>query len=396
MELQKSQNQSDDAEHNSSPADTASEQPAKNEPGAPFQVGVFLKSMYALPLTSALNLMAYMAKNFNLELWYFSSRDIHPESKTVDATLIEGDVQTKRTIPFPKIVYNHFECLKNESRPEIKSFLRRNCFFVNSGIYWLGKQQVYDMLLADGQFKEFLIESHPLKDFEQLLSLLERYDNHVVVKPDGGTQGKGVVSINFNGTEYVINRKEGEAYLKNVGELQNYYDENFTSCDQLVQPYIVSRTKYGIPFDIRIHARRGAEGKFMLFPYPRIGETSENLVSNIAAGGHSMPIMKFLKNEFGSEADIIYERLTDLGSKLTEHFQSLFRRRISAMGLDVGIQRRGNSWELKLFEIQTKSPGHSAIETQVAFANLGYMRYLGEQLAQGKLLNVGKSRKHEQ
>ena len=335
-----------------------------------------------LETTSALNLMAYMARQFNIELYFFTSKDVHMEDKTVDAVLIDGNKQTPKTIPLPKIVYNHFECLTDEPRREMKSFLQRECFFVNSGV-WLEKQKMYNLLLKDGKFKNFLIESHPVKDFEDLLLLLEKYNNDVVVKPDGGMQGNGVTRIIHNDDGYLITHPKMTVLLKTDEEFLTFYNEYFTQRKQILQPYIISRTKYGTPFDIRIHARRGAGGKFQLFPYPRIGRDPESILSNISAGGHTMPIWKFLRQEYGDDCKMIHSLLIDFGSKFSNYIQSLFDKRISSMGIDVSIQRRDNSYELKIFEVQSDLPGYSAIETVAAFVNLEYIQYLCKKLAEG-------------
>ena len=157
-----------------------------------------------------------------------------------------------------------------------------------------------------------------------------------------------------------------------------------------MQPYIVSRTKYGNPFDIRIHARRGAEGKFKLIPYPRIGGNPEGVLSNISAGGHTMPIEKFLINEFGKDWQIIDDMLTQLGKILPDYVQSVVDTTLASMGIDVGIQRRGNSYELKIFEVNLASPGVSAIRIEAAFADLEYCRYLGRQLAEKENMSTAQ------
>ncbi|MBR2774218.1 MAG: YheC/YheD family protein [Selenomonadaceae bacterium] len=354
----------------------------------PLRVGVLRGNKNKLPLTSSLNLMAYMARQFNIELYFFTSKDFNPEDKTVRATLIDGNSQIEKNIPLPKIIYNPFDCFAGENRKEIKSMIMKESYFVRRGLS-MTKQRIYDLLLDDGRFKDFLIETHLVENFEHFMSLFGKYHNDVVLKPIHGMQGTGVNKITFNEEGYVIsNDKTGKKIFKTVDEFKTYYDKTFAQSKHVLQPYIVSRTKYDNSFDIRIHARRAAEGKFKVFSYPRICRFPGRILSTISAGGYTMPLDNFLKAEFGNDWKTLFDRLTDLGNNFPEHFQSLLPRKISSMGLDVGIERRGESYELKLFEVNIGGPAINIIPTEVAFANLEYIQYLGKCLEEGKDLNT--------
>lgn len=358
----------------------------------PLRVGVLVNASVLgnnrnLSQISSLNLMAYMARQFNIELYFFTSQDFNPENKTVQAKLIDGNKSVEKIIPLPKIVYNDFDFFKGEKRMEIKSLIKKETYFVCKGIS-MTKKKIYDLLIADGKFKKFLIESHEIKSFEHFLSLLEQYGNDVVLKPIRGMQGTGVNEITFTEKGYIVtNDKIGKVFLKEIDEFKNYYKENFTQGKYILQPYFASRTKDGKSFDIRVHVRRGAEGKFKVFPYPRISGTPEGILSNISAGGHTMPILKFLKHEFGDDCKMLYNQLMDLGNNFPKHFQSLLPKMITSMGLDVGIHRSGSSYDLKLFEVNISGPGTGAIPMEAAFANLEYLQYLGKCLREGKLQN---------
>ena len=348
-------------------------------------VGILRKNNDKLTMTSTLNLMAYMAKQFNMELYFFTPKDFNPKDKTVRATLIAGNTQIEKIIPLPKIIFNDFECFKGEKRKEIKSLLQKESYFVRRGLS-MTKQEIYNLLIKDEKFKAFLIESHVVKNFEHFLSLLKQYNNNVILKPSKGMQGAGVSEIIFSEEGYAISNDEsGRKLFKTAEEFKTYYDKTFVKVKYILQPYFNSRTKDGNPFDIRIHARRAAEGKFKIFPYPRIGRSPKNILSNISAGGYTMPIEKFLEEEFGDNWKKVRDMLTDLGNSFPEHFQSLLPKKISSMGLDVGIQRHGDSCELKFFEVNLAGPGYDAIKTEAAFANLEYLQYLGERLAKGTL-----------
>lgn len=361
----------------------ATDKEISTENDKPLRVGVLRAHNSALSLTSSLNLMAYMAKNFNIELYFFTLQDINFENNTVNSVLIEGNTRTPQIIPLPKMIYNTYGWYKNAD-PKKKNLLQKKCFLVRSGVK-IGKQKIYDRMFADERFKDFLIETHTIKNFEHFLSLFRRYENNVVLKPQSGMQGSGIFKIAFDAENYVVYCGNTKTIRLTAEEFKKLYEKTFAESGYLLQPYIASRTKYGNPFDIRIHARRGAEGKFYLFPYPRVGGNPQGILSNLSAGGYTMPLNKFLVNEFGSDWQMLYDKIIDLGNTLPDYVQSTVNNRLSALGIDVGIQRRGDSYELKIFEINISSPGVSAIRIEAAFTDLLYMQYLGKCLAEGTL-----------
>ena len=343
----------------------------------PLRVGV-LKSPSNLGYTTT-TLMAYMANKFNIELYFFTPKDINRENETVNATLIEGNKRIKKIIPLPKIIY---DLVGYFYRKEIKAMfrsLKNQPYFFQYG-WGASKEKMYDILSADERFKKFLIDTHTVKDFDHFMALFKQYHNDVVIKPFNGSLGKGVIRVTFDGEKYIINVDKEKIFFNTVDELKNFYEKNFTPVKQVLQPYIVSRTKYGNPFDIRIHVRRGAEGKFKFFPYPRLGRAYDGILSNISAGGYTMPIVKFLKAEFGDDWKNVYDKMINLSSLLSEFVQASFNRRIFSIGIDIGIVRREDSYELKLFEVNTYNPGIVGIPIEAAFVTLEYLQYLGKNL----------------
>ena len=77
---------------------------------------------------------------------------------------------------------------------------------------------------------------------------------------------------------------------------------------------------------------------------------------------------------------MLYDKLVYIGKNFPKYFQSFFKEKFFAIALDVGIQRRENSYDIKFFEINSKSPGMSFIEKESAFASLEYLQYLGKTL----------------
>lgn len=347
----------------------------------PLQVGVLRKSRPRLwnPDSPFLT-MFYMSKNFNIELFLFTPQDIDFENKTVTAVTLEGTAEVEKTVPIPKIIDNPSSIFSGNYGRELRA-LTKDYFFTRHPMNST-KQHIYDMLAADGRFKEFLIDTHVIKDFEHFLTLFEQYKNDVILKPSGSNEGKGVARITFDGTKCVINVKNKKTELHTVEDLKKFYDK-YVTVKYVLQPYIASRTRHGNPYDIRIHTRRGAGGKFKVSPYPRIGN-EDGVVSNVASGGYTMRLDIFLQVEFGNDWEMLYKRIMDLGNVFPEYYQSFFKHPLFDVGIDVGIQRRENSYDLKIFEINTYCGG-SFVRVEDAVNRFKYFRYIDKKLREGSL-----------
>ena len=343
----------------------------------PLRVGVLRKAIGRLwnPDSPSFT-MFYTAKNFNIELLAFTPKDIDFANKTVNATILEGTQRIRKTVPLPKIIDNPASLFNGEYGKMLKT-LEKDYFFTRHAEH-TSKQNIYNMLLKDGRYKDLLIDTHTVEGFAHFMTLLRKYGNDVILKPAGGNEGKGVARITSDGAQYVINLKTDKITLKTVDDLKKFYDENFSATRHVLQPYITSRTRFGNPFDIRIHTRRGAGGKFKVSPYPRIGNEN-GVVSNVGSGGYTMRFDLFLKAEFGDDWKTLYDRIMELGNNFPEYYQTFFKSELFDVGIDLGIQKRGDSYELKIFEVNTYLGG-SFVRVEDAVTRLEYYYYVAEKL----------------
>ena len=319
--------------------------------------------------------MFYVAAQFNIELFLFSINDVDFINKTINGTFLEGNTKVQRRVPFPRIIDNAILYGEDGLKLEL---LERDCYLIRHSLNTT-KQKVYDMLLQEGTFKGLLIESQPVNNFEHFLTLLAQYNNDVILKPLRGARGIGVARITFADGKYVVNVRNEKILLNTVDEFAKFYDYAFTKRTHILQPYITSRTHQGNPFDIRVHARRGAGGKFKVDFFPRIGNEN-GIVSNISVGGYSMDISGFLKTEFGDKAsEIINDNLIKFGKIFPDYYQSFFPMTIFDIGVDVGIQKHDDYYEFKIFEVNTYIDG-PFFEIEDAITHFEYYRYIDQKL----------------
>lgn len=347
----------------------------------PLTVGIMKKvKNHFWEMSNARYPMFLMAAHFNIELLFFEPQNIDFENQTVKALAMKDGKVIQKVAPLPKIIDNDIMMSRGETAP-IMNRLKEYCYLIRP-IGGMGKQKFFNELSKDGRFNEFLITTYTVASFENLSDLLEQYGD-VILKPGNGVGGGGVFRIKIEDGNYVVTSKTETTTLKKPEELLKLYKENFTQKPYLLQPYVTSRTRQGNPFDIRIHARRGAEGKYKTFLYPRIGN-ADGVISNVVAGGFTMKLENFLPAEFGDDWKKVYNQLMDLADRFPDYYQSFYDDTIFDIGIDVGIQKRGDVYELKLFEAYIQ-PGFTLIRDEVAVTNFDYYRYIDKRLREGSL-----------
>ena len=313
--------------------------------------------------------MFYTAKQFNIELFCFSINDINFADKTINGMFLEGNTRVQRIVPFPRIVDN--SVLHGEDGRKMLE-LEKYCYMIRHELN-TNKQKIYDMLTRDGRFSQFLIQSHTIETLEQFNDLFEQYHGDVIMKPLRGARGIGVIHITRDGSAYRINLKDQTAML-DADAFSRFYNEHFVNRKHILQPYITSRTRAGNPFDVRVHCRRGAGGRFKVSPFPRIGNAA-GVVSNIATGGYSMKYEVFLQQEFGDDWKMLYDKIADFGKNFPEYYQSFFPVTLFDVGVDMGIQRHGSDYDFKIFEVNTYIDG-PFFEIEDAITHFEYYRFI--------------------
>jgi len=316
--------------------------------------------------------MMYTAKQFDIELFLFRPEDVDLETRTINGMFLVGNEKVRKRVPFPPIIENSI--LNERLYGNILNELEKECILIRHPLTTT-KLRTYNTLLKDGRFTSLLIPTEIYGSCEQIVSALDKHES-IVLKPASGGRGSGVRRLSRQGELYFVtennvttsySKTELAAFLKVIEDRKVTY---------LWQPFVVSRTENGNPFDVRIHARRGKEGKFQIHLFPRIGN-AKGIVSNISTGGYSMDIDVFLRDEFGDDHKKIKQDLLTLGSQFPEYYQSFHKPVIFDVGMDVGIQSDNGGYNLKLFEVNTYIDG-PFFEIEDAITHFEYFRYLYE------------------
>jgi UDP-N-acetylmuramoyl-tripeptide--D-alanyl-D-alanine ligase len=323
---------------------------------------------------SVFSTLLYIADHFGVRLFLFSSADVDFESKTINALFMEEGKQLRKRTPFPHLVDNSHSFGSRTLRHAL----------TEAGVILVqpfskpSKMRTYNLISKNKRFSELLIPHFLLDKPESLEEYLRKFDRQIVIKPENGRGGVGVTKISKENGMYCTTswKNKSETLLEN--EWNAYCDALFAGGKKyIVQPYIKSRTKSGAPFDIRIHARRGKSGEFVVLYAPRIGNPA-GIVSNMHTGGYTMPIDTFLALEWGETWEEVRAGLNEIGDTFPEYYQSFFATTTSAVALDIGIERTAEGgFRFRLFEVNAYPLSFSAV-TEDAVTLIEYYRWLYE------------------
>lgn len=317
----------------------------------------------------------WVAKEFDIDLVLFAPEDVDLERGKVRGLSLQQGRVVERETDIPAVIDNY--PFTRADRKLMEQLEARGCILLR---HPLGKSklQVYDMLYRDGRFKEFLIPTYPVENAQQVEAQVEQLGGTAIAKPTSSSRGRGVMLISRamgpkGSKKYAVTEK-GVTTTYSRKEFLDTFSQRFHA--YIVQPYILSRTKAGNPFDVRVHCRRSDRGRFWVHPFPRIGRGANDVTSNISAGGFSMDIMQFLKPEFGSLSEEIYRKLLWLGREFPDYYQSFFQHTLFDVGIDLGIDMdEQGQFHLHMFEVNPYIDGYGfAIED--AIAHCRYYRFV--------------------
>lgn len=315
---------------------------------------------------------AHAAAMQNVKLVYFTPDDVDVDNRKVNALqYIDGKFQPV-VCDFPDVIENDERSLW---RKDVFSAITKNAPFT---MHLLGgKLTTFNRIKKSGIYQELLIPDYSinsLAEFTNAVNVFEKF----VIKPMRGSQGANVSYFERTVEGFKVNHRGAISELRPT-DLAAFYSEFIGDRHFLLQKYVDSRTKHGLPYDIRIHVRRGKNARWNLVKlYARIG-AGNSIVSNISAGGSMAEAGVFLTAQFGRDKGrSIFNELKLLAKSFPEKFQSLYPEfMIDALGIDIGIDSEGKLW---IFEVNS-CPGAKFFELADAIPRMEYAIWLARDYA---------------
>ncbi|TVY07414.1 YheC/YheD family endospore coat-associated protein [Paenibacillus cremeus] len=305
--------------------------------------------------------------------------------------------------PLPALVYDRCFFTSKQQYAEYRLALRRlqehrSVRLLGCGLK--GKWDTEQLLRRDGRFDRYLPQTQVLRSMRTLAAWLQDR-REAVLKPQGGSQGRGVLLVrregadapgsteNDAGASFSVRGRDArnrglERRFAGEAALLRWLRRFVAQRSYLLQQYLLLQTRTGDAYDVRALVQKDGAGRWQLTGMAVRRGQGGSLTSNLHGGGTALPAEGFLAREFGpARAEELQRELTRLALQLPEALESRHGR-LAELGIDFGVDTGGNIW---ILEVNSK-PGRS-IFTYVqdhhgrheAIANpIRYARFLLTQL----------------
>ncbi|CAG7646638.1 Endospore coat-associated protein YheD [Paenibacillus solanacearum] len=337
--------------------------------------------------------LCLLGHRFGLNVFVFTSRSIDWQSREVTGYFYEASSRqwVAEPFPLPPVIYDRCFFSSKRQYAEYRAVLSR--LKEHTSVRLLGnglrsKWAVQQLLQADGRFDRHLPHTEVLRSMRTLTAWLQAR-SEAVLKPQGGSQGRGVLLVRradtgADGTFEVRGRDARnhciEHRFTDAGAMLRWLRRFVGQRDYLLQQYLRLQSAGGASYDVRALAQKDGAGRWRLTGMAVRRGQEGSLTSNLSGGGTVEPAADFLAREFGRvRAAELIDRLTQLSADLPEALESRHGRLVE-LGIDFGVDIDGNIWILEL----NSKPGRSIFtylrddqaRLEAAANPLRYARYL--------------------
>jgi glutathione synthase/RimK-type ligase-like ATP-grasp enzyme len=329
-----------------------------------------------------------LGSKWGILVFVFSPIHVDDSSATVQGYKHQASGWVKETFPLPDLIYDraffssypHY--LQHQSAVSALQKLKKTPYL---GHGLKGKWEVHNVLLKHQKLAPHIPQTKLFRQPSHLIRWLKQYSS-VVLKPEAGSQGRGVLIISkSNAASYSLrgrsmqNRPIAKTFTNSFTLLQ-WLHAFIGSRSYLLQRYLSLQTTDGNAFDIRVLMQKGRDGCWAQTGMAaRVGQPT-SITSNLHGGGKGERVLPLLVKQFDSvRANHIIDTINQLSTLIPTHLEHHFGRLVE-LGLDIGIDQSGSIW---VIEVNSK-PGRAVARwfTQPAALNeamsnpLQYARFL--------------------
>ncbi|MGE5416669.1 MAG: YheC/YheD family protein [Acidobacteriota bacterium] len=337
---------------------------------------------------SELAYMSLLSQNMPAHVVVFTPEDINWNQKTVRGyRYVEEEDGTGhwvgRWIPLPDVIYDQIHTRTAEKR---HSATRNRLKEHTAGKYFnpslLNKLKVHLLLMEDPEIIQFLPQTKPLKDAEDIEAYLNKYEN-IYLKPVAGSLGRGIIRVKKDEDRYKYQTRGGH-----VGSASNVHDL-FRKVKKWMKDhkYLIQQGLDLFRFDdrvvdIRVMMQKNGKGKWSLTKiYARVG-SKFNITSNLASGGTAHPIDEVLSTKFDEmKISEIKGAMREMAFAVCRALEQATGELFGELGIDIGLDNDDKLW---LIEINSKprkateGSGDNRLIDLSFMKPLSYARFLAE------------------
>lgn len=269
-------------------------------------------------------------------------------------------------VPFPDVVYDQivsrkFENLSDVSAMKDQLTKKLGASYFNPGFF--DKWQVHQWLSEQNSTKMYLPVSIKHQDLQTTASFVEKHKN-VYLKPIHGSLGVGIIKIlRLVDGRYFYQLKgqngiQAQGYGRSAMGILKKMKNRFTKRTYIVQEGLHLQTYQGRSFDIRILMQKDGTGKWRRTKaFCRIAQSGD-ITSNLSTGGDAIPLAKVLRDNFPNKEDgkRIRRKIRTIVNTIPEMMEQVSGLMLGEMGLDIGIDTKGDVWIIEVNSKPWKKP----------------------------------------
>ncbi|MBO2533699.1 MAG: hypothetical protein CW342_12640 [Thermoactinomycetaceae bacterium] len=264
--------------------------------------------------------------------------------------------------PLPSLVYDRCFYTHSSQYREYKPFVMRldqdpHVQLLGRGL--VGKWDTHKILSRNASLRPHLPDTQRWEGPEKALSFL-RHHRNIVIKPNGGSHGRGVAAIKQTESGYLVHGRTREnrcfhLSFSDEAALKRWLIRFVGTTRYVMQPYLRLNTPDGRPYDLRMLIQKNERGEWVTTGMAIRTGKPHTLTSNLHGGGRAERAVPFLLRHFRrDQVEGILKKIRWLAAVVPPHIER-HHGRLLELGLDVGIDTDGRVW---LLEVNSK-PGRS-------------------------------------
>ncbi|NUU80156.1 YheC/YheD family protein [Paenibacillus xylanilyticus] len=312
------------------------------------------------PLAAA---CAYAAKWNDAEFYYFGPTDVHAELRFIKGYVYQDGEWEARYCPFPNVVYDRLKERGNASYDNVYAALTHVPFTDERSGESLSKKKIYEFVQKDPELSTHLIPYQAVKHTDEVPAFIDTHGTSII-KPSRGSLGEGILIVQREENGYAV-KDHQHIHKMSEKEFAEWITMIANKNSHIVQKFIRSETRSGLPFHIRLHLVRNGEGEWSLISaFPFLSTQRDHKVVNHPDSLRAVTTWDWLsRHEFSDKQQVMFAMLKRFALKMADHIAGSVTDRICELGIDVGIDPSSQIW---LFEVNMNNIGSTHREFDVA------------------------------
>lgn len=250
----------------------------------------------------------------------------------------------------------------------VKQLQQRGTVFLGWGLK--GKWHTAQILLRDKKLAAHIPAAQKLHSLNVLQAWLKQH-RKAVIKPQNGSQGKGVLFIQCEDSAGAcsdtsssrsiivqgrsLRNEQITRSFKSEAALYSWLKQMMGTRPCLIQQYLALHDERGSAFDLRSLMQKDGKGRWVMTGAAVREAAPGSFTANLHGGGSAAQADSYLERQFGKEqAAELMQTVQELSARIPSILEQ-YHGRLVELGIDFGIDSLGRIW---ILEVNSK-PGRS-------------------------------------